>query len=56
MSDDTLLFWGAIVTLFLGFAFLLTIRQIIENRLAEREQRQQMEKDVRKVSESNSGL
>lgn len=31
MNDQTLLYWGMIVTLFLFFAFLLTAQQLFEN-------------------------
>ena len=36
MSDDTLFYWGMIVTTFLGLAALLTARELIEMRLEER--------------------
>ena len=56
MSDETLLFWGGIVTMFLLLGFLLTIRQMFENRMAEREERLRQEKEIVDIAKSNSGL
>lgn len=56
MSQDTFLYWGAFVTLFLFLAFILTVRQIFENHLAEKEERLRKEQEMREVAESNSGL
>lgn len=38
MSDQTLLYWGVIVTLFLFFAFLLTAQQLFENYMDKQDQ------------------
>jgi len=56
MSDETLLFWGAIVTMFLILAFLLTLWQVFENRMSEREERLRKEREIVESAESNSGL
>jgi hypothetical protein len=56
MSDETLLFWGGIVTMFLILAFLLTLRQVFENRMSEREERLRKEREIVETAESNSGL
>ena len=56
MGDDTLFLWGTLVTFFLIIAFLLTLRQMFENRLAEREERLRREQEAVEVAESNSGL
>ncbi len=37
MRDQTLFFWGMVVTLFLFFAALLTARELFENYLERRE-------------------
>jgi|GEM_PF-5354962 len=37
MSDETLLYWGMIVTLFLFFAFLLTAQQLFEIYMERKE-------------------
>lgn len=56
MSDDTFFYFGVLVTLFLFVAFILTVRQMFENRIAEREERLRIEQETREVAESNSGL
>ena len=56
MDDDTFLLWGVLVTLFLAIAFLLTMRQIFENYMAERAEKLEMERKAREIAESNSGL
>ena len=56
VSQDTFLYWGAFVTLFLFLAFILTVRQIFENHLAEKQERLRKEQEMREVAESNSGL
>ena len=56
MSDDTFLFWGGLVTMFLVIAFVLTVRQMFENRMAEREEQLRKEQEAIEIAESNSGL
>lgn len=36
MSDQTLLYWGIVVMLFLFFSFVLTARQLFENYMERR--------------------
>jgi hypothetical protein len=36
MSDQTLLFWGTVVTMFLLIAAVITARDIVERHLEER--------------------
>jgi len=38
MRNQTLLYWGVIVTLFLFFAFLLTAQQLFENYMDKQDQ------------------
>jgi hypothetical protein len=36
MSDQTFFYWGVLVSMFLFFAAVLTIRQVLENMLNDR--------------------
>jgi hypothetical protein len=56
MDNDTFLLWGMLVTLFLAIAFLLTLRQIFANYLAERAEKLEQVQKAREIAESNSGL
>jgi hypothetical protein len=56
MDNDTFLFWGMLVTLFLVIAFLLTLRQIFQNYMAERAEKMEHAQKAREMAESNSGL
>lgn len=56
MDNDTFLLWGMLVTLFLVIAFLLTLRQIFENYMADRAEKLEQAQKAREIAESNSGL
>ena len=56
MEDDLLFLCGMLVTLFLALAFILTLRQMLRNRLAEREEALRREQEAVEIAESNSGL
>ena len=56
MNDDTFFLWGTLVTMFLVFAFILTLRQMFRNRLAEREEELRREQEAIDIARSNSGL
>lgn len=56
MANDTFLLWGMLVSTFLAIAFLLTLRQIFQNYLAERAEKQEQEEKAREIARSNSGL
>jgi hypothetical protein len=40
MRDQTLLYWGIVVTLFLFFSLVLTARQLFENYMERRKRDQ----------------
>ncbi len=46
MSNQTFLYWGMIVTMFLVIALVLTAREIIEQHLEERHERASRPPDV----------
>jgi hypothetical protein len=56
MSDDTFFLWGTLITIFILFAFILSLRQMFQNRLAEREDALRREQQAVEIAESNSGL
>jgi hypothetical protein len=56
MDDDIFFLWGTLITMFLVFAFILTLRQVFRNRLAEREEELRREQEAIEIAESNSGL
>lgn len=56
MNNDAFLLWGMLVTLFLAIAFLLTLRQILENYMAERAKKLELAQKAREIAQSNSGL
>jgi cytochrome c-type biogenesis protein CcmH/NrfF len=56
VDNDTFLLWGMLVSLFLVIAFLLTLRQIFENYMADRAEKLEQEQKAREIAESNSGL
>jgi hypothetical protein len=56
VSDDGLFIWGMLVTMFLFLAFILTLRQMFENRMQEREEKLRREKEAIDIAKSNSGL
>ncbi len=56
MADDSLFIWGMLVTMFLFLAFILTLRQMFANRLAEREEKLRREQEAIDIAKSNSGL
>ncbi len=56
MNDDTFFLWGTLITMFLVFAFVLTLRQMFRERLAEREDELRREQDAIDIAKSNSGL
>jgi hypothetical protein len=56
MQDETLFLWGTLVTMFIVLAFILTLRQMFQNHLAEREEKLRREKEMVEIAESNSGL
>lgn len=56
MSQDSFFYWGVFVTLFLFIAALLTVRQMFENRMLDKQEKLQREQQARDVAESNSGL
>ncbi|HZW58800.1 MAG TPA: hypothetical protein VFE85_00790 [Woeseiaceae bacterium] len=45
MRDQTLLYWGMVVTGFLLIAGLLTLRQLLENYLSSRHKRQRHDQE-----------
>lgn len=51
MSNQTFLFWGMLVTLFLVFALVLTAREIIEQHLEGRHERASRSPDVAKEAD-----
>jgi protein-S-isoprenylcysteine O-methyltransferase Ste14 len=56
MADVFFLGWGMLVTAFLLIAAILTARTLLNNYLAEREEKRLEEERIREVAESNSGL
>jgi hypothetical protein len=56
VSDNDLFKFGALVTLFLFLAFVLTLREMFRNHLAEKEERLRREQDAVDIAKSNSGL
>ena len=56
MSDNDLFKFGALVTLFLFLAFILTLREMFRNHLAEKEEKLRREQDAIDIAKSHSGL
>jgi hypothetical protein len=56
VSDNDLFKFGALVTLFLFLAFILTLREMFRNHLAEKEERLRREREAVQIAKSNSGL
>lgn len=56
MSETSFFYWAVFVTLFLFIAALLTVRQMFENHILDKQEKLQREQEAREVAESNSGL
>jgi len=56
VQDDTFFVFGALATLFVTLAFILTLRQMFRNHLAEKEEQLLKEQQAVEIAESNSGL
>ena len=56
MSDDDLFKFGALVMMFLFLAFILTLREMFQNHIADKADKLRREQDAVDIAKSNSGL